>query len=59
MPKLFRRCRPKRNNGINLIGLALMIAGAIIMVINIPLWFWMSGIGVLIMFLGFLLFNQG
>lgn len=58
MFRLFRMFGFRKRNIINLVGLILMISGAIITIINLPVWFWMSVVGILIMVIGHLLYNQ-
>lgn len=58
MSGLFRRFRFRKRNTVKLTGLILIISGAMITIINIPVWFWLSMAGILIMTIGFLLYNQ-
>ncbi len=58
MPKFFCKRRFCKINIINFIGLILMIAGAIITIVNIPIWLWMSVVGIILMLLGLLLYNK-
>ena len=53
------RCVPprKRANPARLVGLAMMLAGALMLLILVPRWVWTGALSILLISLGFLLWR--
>ncbi|TZE83403.1 hypothetical protein [Calorimonas adulescens] len=58
MNRTFRNVRFSRRNIKRLIGFTLVIIGAAVAIINIPVWFWFSMAGIIILIIGLLFYNQ-
>ena len=52
-----RGCRYARGSGQRLVGIALMIVGALLFLIFVPRWVWTSALGVVCISVGFLLWR--